>query len=159
MNSRPGYIVLVLVAAVILDGCSGLRPYPNTLEKNLVIRTQTDSGSIFSTVRAKVDIFRVTADCKTEYQGTVNLNAPSVEVGVPPNTPSYLVFVFSTSSFLASSKSTISHETLLTARAGYNYDIDVSYIDDIYNVTIKEESSSASIARVVALRNLRSCYQ
>lgn len=147
----------LLLAAGLLAGCSGLRPYPNTLDKNLRIRTETDSGSMFSKVRAEVDIFRVSADCKTEYQGTVKLNGPSVEVGIPSNKLSYLVFVFSKSSFLANSRSSISHETLLRARAGYNYEVKVSYSDDIYDVAIKEMHPRKSKGREIELRDLSAC--
>jgi hypothetical protein len=71
----------VLLGTVILTGCSGLRPYPDDLDKNVVIRTVTDSGSVFSKLGVELDIFSVKAGCKTEYLGTVDLNGPSVEVG------------------------------------------------------------------------------
>lgn len=145
----------LLLAAVLLAGCSGVRPYPNTLAKNLRIRTETDS-SIFSRVRAEIDIFSVNADCKTEYQGTVDLKGPSTEVGVPSGKMSYLVFVFSRSSFLASSRSSMSHEALLRARAGYTYDIRVSYRDDIYDVAIKEVHPRSK-AREIEHRDISSC--
>ncbi len=151
------YVAGVLLAAASLAGCSSLKTYPNDLEKNLVIRTETDSGSMFSKVRAEVDIFNIKANCKTEYQGTVNLNEPFIEVGIPPDKLSYMVFVFSNSSFLANSSSTMSHETLLKARAGYNYDIKVSYMDDIYNVAISENHSREPKGRNIDLRDLSAC--
>ena len=52
------YAAPFLVAVAVLPGCSGVRPYPNSLEKNVFIRTEADSGSIFSKVSAAVDIFR-----------------------------------------------------------------------------------------------------
>ena len=48
----------------------------------------------FSSVGAAVDIHRLTADCRTEYEGTVQLNRPTIDVGIPPNKWSRLVFVF-----------------------------------------------------------------
>lgn len=146
-----------LLIVGLLSGCAGLRPYPNTMGKNLHIQTETDSGSIFSKVRAAVDIFSVNADCTPEYQGTVKLKAPSIDVGISPNELSYMVFVFSNSSFLANSRSSISHETLLKTRAGYNYDIKVSYIDDIYDVSIEENHQGSSKSREIELRNLSTC--
>jgi hypothetical protein len=151
------YLAAVLIAVVVLSGCSGVRPYPNTLEKNLVIRTEADSGSIFSKVSAAVDIFSVTADCQTEYLGTVDLKGPSVKVGIPSDQLSYMVFVFSNSSFLGSSQSTISHETLLEARRGHNYDISVNYIDDIYNVAINEKDPRNPDGRKIAVRDISAC--
>jgi len=151
------YIAGFLLAVGLLTGCSGLRPYPDTLAKNMHIRTETDSGSVFSKVRAEVDIFSVKADCTTEYQGTVKLNGPSIEVGIPSDRLSYTVFVFSNSSFLANSRSSISHATLLKPRAGYTYDIKVSYIDDIYNVAIRETHPRKSASRTIELKDLSAC--
>ena len=150
-------MVGTLLGVVVLVGCSGLKTYPNDLEKNLDIRTETDSGSIFSKVRAEVDIFRVKADCKTEYQGTVKLSEPYIEVGVPPDELSYMAFRFSNSSFLASSRSTMSHETLLNARAGHSYAVQISYIDDIYNVTITEKHPRNPRGREIGLRDIGAC--
>ncbi len=152
-----GYAAAVLLAAVSLIGCSGLRPYPNDLEKNLVIRTDTDAGSMFSKVRADVDIFGINADCETEYRGTVSLNEPSVAVGIPPGNLNYMVFVFSNSSFLFGSSSTMRHATLLKTRAGHTYDIEVRYMDDIYNVAINEKHPREPKARKIALRGMGAC--
>ena len=157
-NSAVGrHLAALLVALFVLSGCSGVRPYPNTLEKNLVIRTETDSGSIFSKVSAAVDIFGVTANCQTEYLGTVDLKGPSVEVGIPPDQLNYMVFVFSNASFLGGSQSTISHETLLEARRGHNYDISVNYIDDIYSVAINEKGPRNPDGRKIAVRDISAC--
>jgi hypothetical protein len=147
----------VLLGTVILTGCSGLRPYPDNLDRNVIIRTVTDSGSVFSKVGVEVDIFSVKANCKTEYLGTVDLSGPSVEVGIPPDKLSYMAFVFSNSSFLGGSRSTMSHETLLEARAGYHYDIGVSYVDDIYNVAISETHPRTTDARKIAVRDISAC--
>lgn len=150
-------VAAVVVTAVILAGCSGVRPYPDSLEKNLVIQTETDSGSMFSNVTAVVDIYSVSASCDTEYVGTVDLDRPTVAVGVPPDKFSYVVFVFSNASFLGSSNSTISHATLLQARAGYNYDIRVSYNDDIYNVAIDEQGPENPRGRKIAVKDISAC--
>ena len=151
------YIAVFLLAAGLLTGCSGLRPYPDTLPGNMRIVTETDSGSVFSKVRAAVDIYSVNPDCTTDYEGTVQLNGPSIEVGIPPGKLSYTVFVFSNSSFLANSRSSISHATLLKPRAGYVYDVKVSYIDDIYNVDIRETHPRKSASRTIELKDLSSC--
>lgn len=157
-TSAPArYVGALLVGVVVLSGCSGLRPYPNRLEKNVVISTEAESGSILSKVSATVDIYSVTADCRTEYRGTVDLKAPRIELGIPPGASSYLVFVFSHSSFLGSSRSTISHEALLDARPGRNYDIRVSYIDDIYNVAIREKNSRNAGGRKIRVRDMSAC--
>lgn len=149
-------IVLVL-AVSLLAGCSGIRPYPDTVGKNMLIRTETKSGSIFSKVRAAVHIYRVDANCQIEYEGTIKLDEPSVAVGIPSNRSSYLVFDFSSSSFLANSRSSISYETLFRPRAGHNYDAMVSYKDDIYNVEIRETNTRKSSGRVIDRQDLSAC--
>ncbi len=156
-NMMNRHIILLLMVFSLLTNCSGIKTFPNTLYKNLNIKTETDSGSLFSKVRAAVDIYRVDSDCKTEYEGTVQLKNPSFEVGIPAGRLTYLVFVFSSSGFLSSSSSTITYNTLLKPRVGYNYDINVSYIDDIYNVVIWETHPSEKKGRKVELKELNAC--
>jgi len=151
------HIIVLLLALSLLAGCSGIKTYQNTIYKNLHIKTETDSGSMFSKVRAAVDIYRVDAECKTEYEGTVQLKNPSVDVGVPSSRLSYLVFVFARSGFLSSSSSTITYNTLLKPRVGYNYDIKVSYINDIYNVVIRETHPRNKKSREIELKSLNAC--
>ena len=151
------YIIVLLLAFSLLTGCSGIKTFQNTLYKNLHIKTETDSGSIFSKVRAAVDIYRVNADCKTEYEGTIQLKNPSVDVGIPSGRLSYLVFVFASSRFLSSSSSMITYNTLLKPRDGYYYDIKVSYIDDIYNVVIRETHPRKKKSREIELKDLNAC--
>jgi hypothetical protein len=147
----------LLLAVGLVAGCSGLKPYPNTLEPNLQIRTETKAGSVFSGVRAAVGVYRVDARCEIEYQGTVDLDKPVVAVGIPADAASYLVFAFASSSFLGGTRSTISQETLLRPRPGYRYDIEASYKDDIYNVAIREVHSRTGASRAVQLQRLDAC--
>ena len=74
-----------------------MRPYPNTLAKNLYIKTEKESGSIFSKVRTALEIYRVDERCQIKYEGTVRLDRPLVEVGIPSDRLSYLIFNFSCS--------------------------------------------------------------
>jgi hypothetical protein len=140
-----------------LAACSGIKTYPNSLEKNLQVRTSTESGSIFSGVRASLNISRVDAQCQTQYEGTVKLGKGTVEVGVPVERWSYLVFDFSSSGLLSSRSTTMGHATLLKPRTGYRYDIEVTYRDDIYNVVIRESRTGMSERRDIALRRLDTC--
>src|SRR6478736_2672 len=124
-STRDSIILAVLGTATFLADCSGLKPYQN-------------SDSWFSSVRAAVDIHRLTADCRTEYEGTVQLNRLTIDVGIPLNKWSQLVFVFASSSFLANRSGSITYETLLKPRSGYQYEIKVTYRDDMYNVIVRE---------------------
>lgn len=146
-----------LAAISLLGGCSGKFTYPNTLAKNLHIQTETESNSPFSSVSATVGIYRVDDQCKIEYQGSVDLDGKPISVGIPWDRPSYLVFEFTNSSFLASSTRRISYETLLSPVAGHVYDVDVSYLDDIYNVEIRESQPGHGRSRSIERKELRNC--
>ncbi len=148
MNRR---VYAVLLSASLLAGCSGAKTYPDTLPKNMHVRTE------ISKVRAELHIHRVDANCLTEYQGTVQLDKPSVEIGIPAERQSLVAFTFSSSSFLSGSSSSVRYDTLLTPRAGYTYDVRVSYLDNIYNVAIREIGPRGSSSREIGRRDLRSC--
>ena len=147
---------VLLMAVIFLAGCSLTRPYANTPQKNLTIRTTTESG-LLSSVRASVDIYEVDDACQTEYLGTVKLRKPQVKVGIPASKTSYLVFVFASSSFLANSSGTTSYDTLLKPQTDYGYNIDVSYKDDIYNVVMREVSPDKTAGREVDPMDLNTC--
>src|SRR6266446_768469 len=140
-----------LLAASLLAGCSGAKTYPDTLPKNMHVRTET------SKVRAELHIHRVDANCLTEYQGTVQLDKPSVEVGIPAGRQSLVAVTFSSSSFLGGSSSSVRYDTLLTPRAGYTYDVKVSYLDNIYNVTVREIDPRSSSSREIGRRDPTAC--
>jgi hypothetical protein len=150
-------IALLLSSLSFIQGCSGIRTYPNVGDKNLLILTETDSGSFFSKVRTAVDIFRVTSDCKTDYEGTVQLKDTPVEVSIPAGRLNYLVFVFASSGFLSSTSSTITYDALLRPQAGYNYTAKVSYIDDIYNVEMIETHPQKQEDKKIRLKSLQDC--
>jgi hypothetical protein len=146
----------IVAVTVLLGGCSGIKTYPDDLPKNLHVRTEATSGSAFSSMRVALHIHRVDANCRTEYQGTVQLNEPSIAVGVQPERTSYLVFTFSGSSFLGGASST-RYETLLRPRAGYAYDARVRYKDGIYHVEIRESDPRRPAGREIERRGLADC--
>ena len=152
-----GRMLGLLIFVGLMAGCSGKYAYRDTLAKNVHIETKTDSGSVFSNVAAAVGIYRVDEHCKIEYQGTVDLDEPTVSVGIPSGKPTYLVFEFASTAFLASSRRSVSYETLLVPAAGRDYAIKVSYLDDLYNVRIDESQPGNAAPRRVPRRDLRAC--
>lgn len=143
--------------AGVLAGCSGIKTYPNSPQKNVTIRTETKSGSLFSSVQAAVHVHGASGKCVTEYQGTVQLTEPVMRIGIPSDRLSYLVFSFASSSLLGTSSSTMRYETLLRPRAGHTYDINVSYVDDFYSVAIREIDPSRSSSRDIPRVSLKAC--
>ena len=147
----------MLLAVALTVGCSGTRPYPNTLDKNVQVRTETRSGSIFSSTRASIAIYRVDPQCRVAYEGTLDLDKPVVLVSLPTDRVSYLVFGFDSSSFLGNPRSSISQETVLRTRAGHAYDIDVSYRNSLYSVVVHERRLGTGERRELELRRLSAC--
>lgn len=150
------YLIIFLLMTGFLTGCSGLKTYSSDLDENLRIMTETDSGSIFSSVEAAVDIHKVKPDCSTEYAGTVQLDDPSIEVGIPAGRSSYLVFVFERSGIF-SADSSITYNTLIRPRAGYRYKATVSYNEDIYNVVINEVDPGSKKNRELDTKSMSAC--
>lgn len=153
MRSRA----LVLFAAALAAACGGAVRYADTADKNLVIRTETSSGSAFSSVKAVLGVHAVDAQCKLTYEGTVELDRPLVQVGIPPGRASYLVFEFATSSFMGGRRGSITRETLFRPRAGASYEVKVSYKDDLYDVQIRETPARGGRAREIDLAPLSAC--
>lgn len=154
---RPPRIAAWLLAAGVLAGCSGIKSYPDTTPKNLVVKTEARSGSVLGSVRVSVHIHEVDASCRTQYLGTVQLDSPTVEIGIPPERPSYLVFNFHSSSFFGGSSGSINYETLLRPRAGFTYGATARYANGIYYVSIQESGARGSGGREVARRGLADC--
>jgi hypothetical protein len=143
--------IATLLGALALAGCAGGKIYPDdVMPKNLNIRTAS------SNAKAVVGVHAVDAQCRAEYLGYVPLDKSAVQVGIPAERWSYLVFEFSTSRYLGSSRGRISKETLLKPRAGYRYDIDVTYRDDLYDVVIREQPPRGK-ARELEFLDLGSC--
>ena len=147
MTSRT---LLAFAAVALAAACSGLKTYSNDAPKNVHVATQTDRG-----VRAALHVHELNGDCATRYEGTVALDRPALDVGVPAGRPSYLVVSFDSSSFMGGSRAT-SVGTLLTPRAGFEYELAVRYKQDIYDVALREIDRKG-VRRELARRPLARC--
>jgi hypothetical protein len=148
---------LLLLCAALAAGCGGAVRYPEVAEKNLSIRTQTSSGSAFSSVKAVLGLHAVDGQCKLTYEGYVQLDRPLVQVGIPPGRLSYLVFEFASASFLGGTRGSITQETLLRPRPGASYDISVSYRNELYEVALRETPPRGGRPRDIELAGLGAC--
>jgi hypothetical protein len=149
MTTVPGALVCA-AALLLLAACAGGKSYSDSVTpKNLTLRTA-------SSARTALGVHSVDAQCRTEYLGTVALDKSLAEIGIPAEQWSYLVFDFATSSFLGGKRTRTTFETLLKPRAGYRYEANVTYRDDIYNVVIREQSPRGAW-REVAFRDLAAC--
>jgi hypothetical protein len=145
-NKIVGCLILALLL-ITASGCSGPHPYSNNLDKNLTVRTKTASGSVLTSVKARVDIYAVDVACQFSYRGSVALQQPEVEIGLPAGGANYLNFVFSSSSFLAGAQGITGFDRYFTTRPGYEYIAEASYVDGIYNVILKERKAGSKRLR------------
>lgn len=143
----------IVAAALLLSGCSGTRLYKADLPHNLKVLPKTES------VKAALDIFSVDRQCQASYQGTVELDNKPLELGLPADKTAYLVVSFASSSFWRSSSSHMNHDALLRTRKGYRYELNVSYIDDIYNVMLYEINAHSGKRRELEMAALNECHQ
>jgi hypothetical protein len=155
--ARACRAILAVLVAALAAGCAGVKTYPNTLDKNLQIRSETVSGSALFRLQTSLGVYRLDESCQLEFEGAMDIGQPGVPVGLPPGRWSYLVFTFSGSSFLGGSSTSISRETMILPRAGHRYDVQVSYRNDIYHVTIREIPPKGGAGREVDFRNIRAC--
>jgi hypothetical protein len=140
--------VLLLTAAA---GCSGLKTYPTEAGGNLAVRTQVESG-----VKAALHIHRLDEQCRTQYQGSVQLDSSSLALAIPAGQASYLVVAFDTSSFLGPRRST-SAAMLFTPRPGNRYELSVRYRDSVYDVALTESDARGRERRSLPRHDLDAC--
>jgi len=157
MGARLCRGVLLALAMGSTAGCSGVKTYPNTLDKNLQIRSETVSGSPLFRVRTALSVYRVDERCELEFEGVVNIDQPAVSVGIPAGRWSYLDFTFSNPSLADGSSNSVSRKTMFQPRAGYRYDIAVTYRKDLYHVAIREIALRGGAGREVEFRDIRAC--
>lgn len=151
----------VAIAAVLpwLGACSTAYQEPGA--SNLHFRTSSTANLLgFTTVF--LDISHVTADCRAEPVGSVNLWAPlplrppAEAVHLPEEQLSKLAFRFVTNG--GNSRSVIVYETLLRPRAGRVYEATVSYGSDLYDVDIRETGAGGAPGRRIEHRALSDCH-
>ena len=98
----------MLLLALSAGGCSGLKAYPNTLEKNARIDVRTDGGTLLSRIGIALDLYTVDAACGSKYLGTVELDDAMIELGLPLDQKVRLAYVFSRDAIIGTSGTTSS---------------------------------------------------
>ena len=140
----------LLGALCLATACSSLKTYEAQGPDNVRV------NSALSEVRAAVHVYGVEAGCRTEYLGSVQLDRPAIALSLPSERPSYLVFSFDSSSWLAGSRTT-SVATLIRPRPGYRYEIAMTYRDSLYDVRLRESDPRSGRMRELARRALQDC--
>jgi hypothetical protein len=149
-------ILYIALIALILSACAGIKPYPDLRNKNFSIQAITDSGSLLTDNKATLEIHNIKADCSTEYIGTVKLDKPIVEIGIPTRYQSYLTFEFNTAGVFAANAGKMTANTLFKPKAGYRYLAKVRYIDEFFDVEIYEMNPGGE-GKKMGFRDLDAC--
>jgi hypothetical protein len=98
----------------------------------------------------------VDAACETRYLGTVDLDAPRIEIGLPVGQTVLIEFVFSKST-LGGNQAATAVELMATPRKGTRYEFDVSYLRNGYSATGMEFEPGQTKGREMEYRRLRDC--
>src|SRR5574337_1278185 len=141
------YIVWLFLLLGALAGCSGLKTYPNDLEKNLTVRT-TLSGSLLTSIEAYLHVYDPKDDRKMKYLGSIKLKNGATEVGIAAAGPVCLDFVFHVTD-LFSPEAHLHNREIVTLQPGVRYIALVRYVDRIHSVSIRELGSSGLPGREV----------
>jgi hypothetical protein len=136
---------LSIALLATLTACAGTTPYRYSGESNVEIRSHVEGA------KARLDIHRLEAQCHTQYEGSVALDQPLLEISIPEDRASVLVVRFETSSFLGGSRGSISREVTVVPRPGLRYRIDARYRDAIYEVTVLEITRGTARTRPLEL--------
>ena len=125
-----------LFAAVLAFGAAGCQepphPYAGQPEKNLQVRAvMIGAGSMALEIHG----------CRGAYEGFVPLDQSPVEVGLPSDRGSKLVFEFRNPS--VSNKK----EVEIAPRPGYRYEIRVSLKDAIHDIELREIDPRSGASR------------
>jgi len=126
-------IIEILLISLMMTACSNIKPYQATHKNNFFVNSKTDND-----VKSSIDIYQVDKACKYIYKGTVSLEQGKNKIGLKNNEDNYLVVSFTTSSFWASSTSSMSQDMMIKPDKGYTYKLDLSYLDNIYNIELKK---------------------
>lgn len=152
-----GYGLIVILILSLQISCSGVKTYSNTLQNNFYVKTKVNTGSALTSTVTAFDVHRINARCELDYMGRIYLDDPLVKVGVPVDEMIYLDFIFVSKAFMSTTSSVVRYDTLLMPRSGYSYDTEVSYINGIYNVVIRETRTGSSIINTIERKSLNSC--
>ena len=134
-----------IAISVLLSGCfSNNVRYPNTNAKNVTINLEQgkdDRGGFFTSVEIVAGVNDVTkSGCDTEYKGFIDLKPGKNKLGLKPGKKTYILVEVAKSSH--SHSSSYSRGTVFTPKKGVKYEIDVNYVDSMFDFRFYEKKKS-----------------
>lgn len=123
----------------MLAGCAS--QYPNTYDKNVIVNLTMEQPGLLTSAKALIGVNDMDENCKIEYRGDVELaNGPN-KIGLAPGQLTNLVVVIAQDKFGGPSRSS-RRTTLFKPAVGKQYEIDVSYVDAMFDVRFYEITGS-----------------
>lgn len=144
MYIKTSKLIVLTVLILTFSACSSVKTYPNDQKKNMTIKTSTNSGSAFRNIKVFMHIYKMDKKCKFDHLGVVELDKPTNKVGLPVNQKLLIEFAFVNATFMNQSSSITREETIITPLRGRFYEVEASYDEGIYDVSIWQKKSSRS---------------
>ena len=143
-------IIICLASFTLLAACSSRTPYKNIQDKNLTVNLVQGEDSrggffdpslgFFSSVDIVAGINDLNPKCETAYKGYIDLKPGNNELGLKPEQLTYLmVEVVKSASGGATS---FSRGTLIKPKKGKQYELDVNYVDSMFDMKLYEVRKS-----------------
>jgi len=149
-------ICATLLMALSLGGCSGLKTYPNAMEKNALVHVQSNRTGLLSRFGVALDLYTVDARCGSQYLGTLELDQETVQLGLPLEQKVLLAYVFSHDAMLGTSGTAVI-EMMVTPHRGEHYEFNVSYLKEGYSATGQVFAPGNPQAREIEYARLQDC--
>jgi len=128
-------LFVCLIGCSVLVGCATPpRQYPNKGPKNLTVnlRLEKDSGFLSAT-GGYVGIKTFKKDCSTDFKGWIDLSEQGNEIAIPLGQPTLVVTEIAHRSWTGI-QGRMQRAVALTPQAGVHYEIDLSYVDSMFDV-------------------------
>ncbi len=133
----------VLLATLLLGGCSSVKHYTDAPQMNLQIVPSIQSGGLFSSASGSFEVYSIGKNCQRKYLGIKFLDDDPVEVGLPVGQQLELVVKFRKSTMLGNSTSISSMSTLLTPNGKSYYVMKAEYDGHLQDALLYKKSGKA----------------
>lgn len=146
----------MLLVALSLGGCSGLKTYPNAIEKNALVHVRANRSGLLSRFGVALDLYTVDARCGSRYLGTLELDQATVQLGLPLEQKVLLAYVFSHDAIFGTSGTAVI-KMMVTPRRGEHYEFNISYLKEGYTATGQVFAPGNPQARDIEYARLEDC--
>ena len=122
---------------IMFIGCTSNPVYKNESEKNLAINLKVDErNGLFNSIDIAAGVNDIDSQCQPHYRGYQTLSPGRNEMGLAPGILTNLVIEVAKSKYR--SGSSYSRGTLITPLPGKRYEIDASYLDNMFDFRLYE---------------------